>query len=106
MGTDRCNLNIGPSQTAAHIKQSRGGEEPAGTQRHAAVPIRGDPEDVLVRSYERKARRAKKKITRISAAVKNCGLFSPAEVRLCSNHVVRRDLIVPAAISASTQGDV
>jgi hypothetical protein len=60
----------------------------------------------LVGSSERKAGRAKKKITRIGAAVKNCGLFSPPEITLHSNHIVWRDLIVPAAISASAQGDV
>jgi hypothetical protein len=34
------------------------------------------------------------------------GLFSPPEITLHSNHIVWRDLIVPAAISASAQGDV
>jgi hypothetical protein len=30
----------------------------------------------------------------------------PTEITLHSNHIVRRDLIIPAAICASAQGDV
>src|SRR5262249_51209408 len=59
--TGRYNLNVGPSQTTAHIEQSRGGKESADAQHYAAVPSRCDPKLVLGRSSERKAGRAKKK---------------------------------------------
>src|SRR6516165_8541388 len=53
-----------------------------------------------------KGRLGEPKSSRIGAAVQNCALVRPAEITLHSNYVIRRDLIVPAAICASAQGDV